>query len=170
MENDKNRTRDRQSGKKNMLNKKMTRNSIGIAFLLMIVCGFGAANAQSISVSGSPGPFIISSATAGSDLAPVSNATTTYNVRTTSGTSKITGRINSLMPADATLKVMLAAPGRATSAGAVILTTTNKNLVTGIPYNTNANDFQIFYEFRATVGCGVIPSASKTVTFTLTAD
>ncbi len=153
-----------------MLNKKMTRSSIGIAFLLMIVCGFGAANAQSISVSGSPGPFIISSATAGSDLAPVSNATTTYNVHTKSGTSKITGRINSAMPVDATLKVMLAAPGRSTSAGVVILTTTNKNLVTGIPYNTNAIELMISYEFSASVSGGVIPSASKTVTFTLTAN
>ena len=58
----------------------MTRNSIGIAALLLTACGFGAAKADDITASGNPGPLIISSATAGSALAPVSNATTTYNI------------------------------------------------------------------------------------------
>jgi hypothetical protein len=154
-------------GSKNMLNKKMTKNSIGIAVLLLTACGFGAATADDITVSGNPGPLIISSATAGAALAPVTDATTTYHIITTSGAKKITGHITTAMPANTTLKVHLTAPSGATSLGVVTLAVTSKNLVTGIANLMNVSGLGISYEFDATVGAGVISSATHTVVFTI---
>ena len=157
-------------GRKNMLNKKMAKTSIGIAVLLVTACGFGAAKADDITASGNPGSLIISSATAGSALAPVSDATTTYNIDITSGTTKITGEINTAMPANTTLKIILAAPTGATSLGMVALSATAQNLVIGIANLTSQNGLGISYEFDASVNAGVVSSAAKTVTFTITAN
>ncbi|MFA4947011.1 MAG: hypothetical protein WC674_00690 [Candidatus Krumholzibacteriia bacterium] len=153
-----------------MLNKKMTKTSIGIAVLLVTVCGFGAAKADDITASGNPGSLIISSATAGSALAPVSDATTTYNINITTGTTKITGEINTAMPANTALRVMLAAPTGATSVGMVTLSATAQNLVIGIANLTSQNGLGISYEFGASVSAGVVSSAAKTVTFTIAAN
>ncbi|MCX5752391.1 MAG: hypothetical protein NTW97_01960 [Candidatus Krumholzibacteria bacterium] len=153
-----------------MLNKKMTKNSIGIAVLLMAAFGFGAAKADDMTASGNPGALIIGSATAGSVLIPVSDATTTYNIDVTTGTVKITGEINTAMPANTALKVMLAAPTGATSVGMVTLSATAQNLVTGIANLTSENGLGISYEFDASVSAGVVSSAAKTVTFTIAAN
>jgi hypothetical protein len=157
-------------GRKNMSKKTATGNLIGAGLLLLTVCGFGAANASSISVSGNPGLLRISSATAGSDLAPVSNATTTYDLHITSGTAKITAHINSAMPADTNLRMSLVAPTNSTSLGLVTLMPTDKNLVTGIPNGTNLIELGITYQFSASVSAGVISSSTKTVTLTVTAN
>jgi hypothetical protein len=170
METGKNRQGIVNQGRKNMLNRKMTRNSIGIAVLLMIACGFGAAKADDITVSGNPGPLIISSATAGSALAPVSDATTTYHIITTTGSTKITGHLTVAMPANTALKVHLTAPSSATSLGVVTLAVTAMNLVRDIANLTNVSGLGISYEFDATVSAGVIASASHTVVFTIAAD
>jgi hypothetical protein len=170
MEIGKNRQGIVNQGRKNMLNRKMTRNSIGIAALLLTACGFGAAKADDITVSGNPGPLIISSATAGSALAPVSDATTTYNISTTTGSKKITGHITTAMPANTALKVRLAAPGAATSLGMVTLSVTAVNLVRDIANLTSVNGLGISYEFDAFVNAGVVSSAAKTVVFTIAED
>ena len=153
-----------------MLNKNVTKKSIGIAVLLMTACGFGAAKADDITASGNPGPLIISSATAGSALIPVSDATTTYNIDITTGTMKITGEISSAMPANTALRVILAAPTGATSVGMVTLSATAQDLVTGIANLTNQNGLGISYELDASVSAGVVSSAAKTVIFTIAAN
>ncbi len=120
-----------------------------------------------ISVSGNPSAMIISSATAGSQPTAVTNATTSYSITTNGTTKKITGKINTAMPANTSLKVTLAAPTGGTSAGQVTLTTTDQNLVTGIGTLAESGK-TITYEFSATISAGVVSSATKTVTLTVT--
>ncbi len=118
-----------------------------------------------ISVSGNPGALSISTATAGSNLADVSDATTTYNI-TTNGTKRITGAIDSNMPANTSLKIQLAAPSTGTGQGAVTLSTTAGNLVTAISPVAQSN-LSITYTLSASVAAGAV-SGTRTVTITLT--
>ena len=74
---------------------------------------------------------------------------------------KITGEINTAMPANTALRVMLAAPTGATSVGMVTLSATAQNLVTGIANLTSENGLGISYEFDASVSAGVVSSARK---------
>ncbi|MBI5099039.1 MAG: hypothetical protein HZB30_07335 [Nitrospirae bacterium] len=119
-----------------------------------------------ISVSGNPAALTVSTATAGSAPNSVSDATTTYAITTNETGKKITGAINSNMPAGVTLTVSLAAPTGGTSAGATSLSTSASNLVTGIT-TLNESGKTITYSLSATSAAGVVSSASKTVTLTV---
>lgn len=134
----------------------------------LLLAGSGALGAQTLSVSGNPGMLRISSAIAGSEPASVSNATTTYTVTTPSpnATYKITAQLNANMPVGVTLTATLAAPSRATSVGAVDLDVTARDVVTGIPKRTNATQ-GITYALAAVVAAGVVPTSTRTVTFTV---
>lgn len=122
-----------------------------------------------ISVSGNPAALIVNTATAGSELTAATDATTTYAITTNESNRKITGSIDSNMPDNTTLGVTLAAPTAAgTSVGQVNLTTTAQDLVTGISTLAEGS-LTISYEFSATIAAGIIASASKTVTLTVTA-
>jgi len=119
-----------------------------------------------ISVSGNPGALIVSSATAGSEPTAATDATTTYAITTNGSSKKITGSINTAMPANTSLSVTLAAPTGGSSAGAVALTASAQDLVTAI--STLAESaLSISYSFSADAAAGVIASAQKTVTFTV---
>lgn len=121
-----------------------------------------------ISVSGNPAALIITAATAGSAPNSVNDASTTYAITTNETSRKITGAINTAMPTGLTLTVQLAAPTGGTSAGAVTLTAVAADLVTGIS-TLNESTKTITYQLSATSAAGVVPSATKTVTLTLTA-
>ena len=123
---------------------------------------------NSITASGDPGALTINAAVAGSPPTAVTDATTTYAVTTNQSAIKVTGSINTAMPANVTLKVTLVAPTGATSAGAVTLGIVAANLVTGIA-TLNESALTITYELSATATAGVVASASKTVTLTITA-
>lgn len=119
-----------------------------------------------IAFTGSPS-LVISSATAGS--APTSaTANATYAVTTNESSRKITAQINSAMPSGATLSVTLAAPAGGTSAGAVQLSTTAQDVVTGIS-TLNASGLNVTYGLAATAAAGVIPASTRTVTYTIVA-
>jgi len=119
-----------------------------------------------IAFTGSPS-LVISTATAGS--APTSaTANATYAVTTNETNQKITAQIDSDTPAGVTLSVSLAAPAGATSAGAVLLGTTAQDVVTGIG-TVNASGLNVTYTLSATAAAGVVPSTSRTVTYTITA-
>lgn len=120
-----------------------------------------------ISVSGDPGDLVINSATAGSQPNSDSDNTTTYSITTNQGSKKITGKIDSAMPANTTLRINLVAPTGASSQGNVTLTTTDANLVTNISQVAESG-LTITYTFSATVSAGVLSSDSRTVTLTLT--
>jgi hypothetical protein len=120
-----------------------------------------------ISVSGNPGALIVNSATAGSQPDAATDATTSYNVTTNGSSKKITGSIDSAMPANTTLDVTLTAPTGGSSAGQVTLSTSDQDLVTGISTLAESG-MTISYEFSATAAAGVIASTNRTVTLTLT--
>ena len=128
---------------------------------------FEVQSLDEITVSGNPGALIISTATAGGDPDPATDATTTYSVSTNGTNKKITGSIDAAMPANTALNVTLTAPTGGTSAGAVTLTTAAQDLVNGITQLAESG-LTIGYEFTATAAAGIVPSSSRTVTFTVT--
>lgn len=129
---------------------------------------FSVSAINEISVSGNPGALTVSTATAGSAPNSATDATTTWAVTSNETNRIVTAAINAAMPTGTTLQVTLAAPTGATSAGAVTLSTTAANVVTGIS-KQNQSAMTITYSFSATSAAGTIASTSRTVTFTLTA-
>ena len=121
-----------------------------------------------LAVSGNPGALIVNAAVAGSAPSSVSDSSTSYSITTNEVSRKITGSIDSNMPSGLTLTVALVAPSEATSAGALSLSTVAVDLVTGID-TLNESAKGITYDLSATSAAGVVPSASKTVTLTITA-
>jgi hypothetical protein len=119
-----------------------------------------------LSFTGSPS-LVISTATAGS--APTSaTANATYAITTNETNQKITAQIDSDTPAGVTLSASLAAPSGGTSAGAVQLSTTAQDVVTGIS-TVNASGLNVTYTLSATAAAGVVPSTTRTVTYTIVA-
>jgi len=123
---------------------------------------------NAIAVSGSPATLTVSAATAGSSPTQVSDATTSYGITTNESSRKITAAINTNMPAGITLTIDLVAPTGGTSAGDVSLSTVAADAVTGISTLAESSKM-ITYKLSATIAAGVVASASKTVTLTITA-
>lgn len=163
----------------------MKSNSIKAAFAAIVIAGLGAGVAfagaeatqtvtyevqaiNELAVSSSTVSLTVNSATAGSAPNAVTNTATTYDITTNETNRKITGALNTAMPSGVTLSVTLGAPEGATSAGKTALTNTAADLVTGIS-TLNETGKAISYELAATSAAGVVPSASKTVTLTITA-
>lgn len=119
-----------------------------------------------LAFTGSPS-LMINSAVAGSAPTAVT-ASGTYAVTTNETSRKITAQLNTNAPSGVTLSVSLAAPSGATSAGAVLLSTTPQDVVTGIS-TVNASGLNVTYSLTATAAAGVVAAGSKTVTFTITA-
>ncbi len=149
--------------------------------LLMLVCVYGNGHAassitqtvsfvlstiNSISVSGNPGALTVNAAVAGSQPTSATDSTTTYNLTSNGTNQRITGAIDVAMPTGISLLTNLSAPSGATSAGFVSLTTTAKNLVTGIT-NVQQSNVAIQYQLQATVAAGAQGPLTRTVTFTL---
>jgi hypothetical protein len=129
---------------------------------------FAVSAINELSVSGNPGSLIVSTATAGTAPDVVTDSTTSYAITTNETGRKITGAIDTPMPSGVTLAVNLAAPTGASSAGLTTLGTSAMDLVTGIS-TLNDSSKSITYSLSATSAAGVVPSASKTVTLTITA-
>lgn len=121
-----------------------------------------------LAVSGNPGALTISAATAGNAPTSVSNSSTTWALTTNETSRKVTASIDQAMPANVTLSVALGAPSGAASAGTKVLGTTAVDLVTGAS-TVNQGTLSITYTLAATAAAGVVPSGSRTVTFTLVA-
>ena len=118
-----------------------------------------------ISLSGSPS-LVISTAAAGS--APTSaTANATYAITTNETDRKITAQLDVDAPAGVAISVSLAAPSGGTSAGAVQLSTTAQDVVTGIS-TVNASGLNVTYSLTATAAAGVVPAFTRTVTYTIT--
>jgi len=123
-----------------------------------------------LTVSGSPEPLIINTATAGSEPTSVTDASTTYAITTNGGNNsrKITAQLDSDMPNDLTLCITLSGPTGADAPPTdVILTTTPVDVV--ICINSVAqNGLTITYTLSAAATVGVVNPAIKTVTLTIT--
>jgi hypothetical protein len=123
-----------------------------------------------LSVSSSTASVTVNSATAGSAPNVATDSSTSYAITTNETNRKITGSINTGMPSGVTLSVTLVAPTGGSSAGKQVLATSPAatDLVTGIA-TLNESGKGITYELAATSAAGVVPSATKTVTLTITA-
>jgi hypothetical protein len=119
-----------------------------------------------IALTGSPS-LVISTAAAGS--APTSvTANAAYAITTNETNRKITAQIDADAPAGVTIAASLAAPSGGTSAGAVLLSTTAQDVVTGIS-TVSTSGLNVTYTLSATAAAGVVPSFNRTVTYTITA-
>lgn len=142
-------------------------------FAVLLAGSAKGAQAQllltALTVSGSPAPFTITTAVAGSQPAALTNSVTTYFVKAKNliGAQKITAQLDAPMPLGTTLTVQLVAPPGATSLGAVSLDATVRDVVINIAKENGAN-YGITYVFSATVAAGVVPTQTRTVTFTET--
>jgi hypothetical protein len=135
----------------------------------LLCLGSHAARGQTLTVSGSPAAMKITTATAGLPPNSITNAITTYTVKTNKATKpkKITAQLNSAMPVGMTLTITLVAPSSpATSDGTVTLDATARELVGDIT-NTTVQTKGITYVISATAAAGVVTSQTRTVTFTL---
>ncbi len=118
-------------------------------------------------VSGNPAAMKINSAIPGIQPTDEVNATTTYSISTNESNKKITGMLNSNMPANTYLKIRLAAPGGAVSLGEVVLSSKPADLVTGISKVAESGK-TITYTFSSTVAAGIVSSGMRTVILTVT--
>jgi hypothetical protein len=119
-----------------------------------------------LAFTGSPS-LVISTATAGS--APTSvTANASYAITTNESNRKITASIDGNMPSGTTLSVSLAAPSGGASAGAVSLSTTAQDVVTGVS-TANASGLSVTYTLQATAAAGVVAAGTRTVTYTIVA-
>ncbi len=121
-----------------------------------------------LSVSAATASLTVNSATAGAAPNAATDTSTTYAITTNELNRKITGSINTDMPSGVTLSVSLAAPTGAFSLGKTLLTSSAADLVLDIS-TLNESNKAISYELAATSAAGVVPSATKTVTLTITA-
>jgi hypothetical protein len=120
-----------------------------------------------VGVSGSPS-LTINSAVAGN--APTQAASTghTWAVTTNQTGAKITANIASNMPTGLTLQATMGVGSTgATSAGAKTLSTVAQDMVTGLT-KVNATGLTLSYTLDATAAAGVVTSATRVVTFTIT--
>lgn len=125
-----------------------------------------AVNAiNQIAFAGAPS-LTITTAVAGSDPTPVTDATSTWAVTTNQTGAKISATIPSNMAAGLTLAVTLAAPGAATSSGSQTLSTVSVDLVTGLT-KQKGNALAVTYQLSATAAAGVIASGTRVVTYTI---
>jgi hypothetical protein len=120
-----------------------------------------------INIDGASVTLTVSSATAGSNPDQASDSTT-YDLTTNcaANAKKITGVLNTAMPAGLTLQANMTAPSGATSAGATTLTASAADLVTLIDAGASSN-VALAFTLDATAAAGVVASASKTCTLTI---
>ena len=120
-----------------------------------------------MSLSGDPAALVINAATAGSAPDDVVNSATTWAITTNEISKKVTGAIDTDMPAGLTLSVALGAPVGGTSAGAKALTSVATDLVTGLG-TVQESGMGVTYTLSATTDAGVVASSNRTLTYTIT--
>ena len=146
---------------------------MGSALVALLLSNSRAIVAQTVSVSGSPASFRVSTAVAGSEPTALTDATTTYTVNTPVGGGgtkyQVTAQLNANMPVGTTLTATLAVPAGSAGVanGAIPLDVTARTLINSIKKNYSGTA-GITYQFAATVSAGVISSTTRTVTLTIT--
>lgn len=147
---------------------KLVDRAVLVAMLQLMLPAVACAQAA-LSVSGNPGVLAVRTAVPGSPPESVSEQSTSYSLTSLTTTSRVVGRLDQSLPAGVTLKVTLAAPGGATSLGAVTLTTLDQNLVRLI-LPGDYSGLAIRYELSATTSAGTITVSSVAVTLTVLPD
>ena len=151
-----------------------------VAALALVLFAIPAAQAQTatqtvtfavnainqIAFTGAPS-LTITTAVAGSAPTSVTDATSSWAVTTNQTGAKITASIASNMPAGLTLSASLGAPTGGTSAGFQSLSTVAVDVVTVITKLAQGS-LGVSYKLDATAAAGVVASATKVVTYTIT--
>jgi hypothetical protein len=119
-----------------------------------------------IAFTGAPS-LVISTAIAGSAPTSVTNATALWAVTTNQTGAKITASIPTAMPVGLTLSANLSAPTGAASAGYKALGVASTDVVTGIT-KVAQGSLGVLYKLDATPAAGVVASATRVVTYTIT--
>jgi hypothetical protein len=109
----------------------------------------------------------ITSATAGSDPTPVSDASSVWAITTNQTNAKISASIPTDMPTGVTLAVLLGQPAGATATSKNLASGAAQDLVTGIT-KLKASGLTVTYTLSATAAAGVIAADSRVVTYTMT--
>lgn len=122
-----------------------------------------------ISFSGDPEPLVVSRAVAGGAPQVAIDDRTTWTLATNGSDKRVTAVLDAAMPAGVSLAVRLAAPGGASSAGEVALSTTEQTLVSRLS-SVSAQDLGVTYTLAATVEAGVVERNRRRITFTIVAD
>lgn len=150
----------------------------GVALALLLTASVAGAQTQTqtvnfsvsainqLAVTSTPVSLTVNSATAGSDPAPVSDASSVWSITTNQTNTKVSANIPSDMPAGVTLSVLLGQPAGATSVSRDLASGTAQDLVTGIT-KLKALGLPVTYTLTATAAAGVT-SGSRVVTYTLT--
>ncbi len=126
-----------------------------------------AVNAiNQIAFTGAPS-LTITTAVAGSAPTSVTDATASWAVTTNQTGAKITASIPLAMPAGLTLSSSLSAPTGGASASYQALGVTAVDLVTGITKLAQGS-LGVSYKLDATAAAGVVASATRVVTYTIT--
>jgi len=130
---------------------------------------YEVANINEIDMIGNPNPLVIDTALAGYQPYADTDNSTTYSITTNGSTKKITAKIDSAMPEDLALRILLDPPSTTgTSAGEVTLTITEQTVVSGIS-PVVAKNIKILYTLAPVGDTPPTPTSGiKTVTFTLT--
>jgi len=126
------------------------------------------AQSNSISLT-APGQLTVSTAFAGSQPVTSTDQTARCAVTVVGARMKITGYLDTPMPAGVTLTLSIAAPTGAVSLGAVTLTGSAQDLVRYIDAGTYTG-LTATFALTATVSAGVTPYTSSHVILTLTVD
>ncbi|MCE2982810.1 MAG: hypothetical protein LW832_04500 [Parachlamydia sp.] len=141
-----------------------------VFFVLLLLCCSLELHAliDFLSVSGNPPPLNIGTAVAGFQPTAAIDSSTTYSLTTIGIGEKITGQLNTGMPAGVSLKITLQAPPGGISQGSVSLTNSPQTLVSGLPLiSLLISGLTITYQLSTTVNAGPVASRSVTVILTV---
>lgn len=159
-----------------MTNRIARRSAVALALMTFVVAGTAGAQTQTINfsvaainqlaLSGNTVTLNVSSAVAGNNPTQATDNASTWAVTTNQSGAKVSASLDSDMPNGLTLQVSLGAPAGATSAGALTLSSTSADLVTGVS-TVAVSGLAMNYTLDATPVAGVT-SGTRTVTYTIT--
>lgn len=142
-------------------------SSVLSALFLSLAPAVATISAQSVTPAGSPS-LVVSTAVAGFELSPATDATATVTVTTSGTNQKILARLSTALPPGVSLTMSIAPPTGATGHGNVSLTTSDQNIVTGLPDATTYSNLSITYTLTATTSA-TIETIMRTVVISLAA-
>ena len=134
---------------------------------VLLVIASRTVASQTISVAGNPAALTVTNAIAGSEPIVVSSSTSfTITTPPPNRTYKVTAQLASALPAGVSIVATMTAPAGATAVGAVTLSTTAQDMVTGLGRNVTFTG-TITYQLVATASAGVVSSQTRNVTLTI---
>lgn len=130
---------------------------------------YEVAAINQFALSANPAKLMVSTAVAGSAPTPATDSGTTWAITTNEDNRNVTAQIGAALPTGLTLEVTLAKPaGTSASAGAVALSTTAANVVTGLS-KVQESGMGVTYKLSATTAAGKVAEQTATVTYTIIA-